>query len=42
MAFYQATANDTCESIIKEEGYVSLDELKEYNVRLTQYYTRTN
>ncbi|KFZ09528.1 hypothetical protein V502_08694 [Pseudogymnoascus sp. VKM F-4520 (FW-2644)] len=34
MAFYQATANDTCESIIKEEGYVSLDELKEYNPAL--------
>ncbi|OBT87560.1 hypothetical protein VE02_03777 [Pseudogymnoascus sp. 03VT05] len=34
MAFYQATTNDTCESIIKEEGYVSLDELKEYNPAL--------
>ncbi|KFY26805.1 hypothetical protein V493_03857 [Pseudogymnoascus sp. VKM F-4281 (FW-2241)] len=34
MAFYQATANDTCESIIKEEGYVSLDDLKEYNPAL--------
>ncbi|OBT68027.1 hypothetical protein VE03_01474 [Pseudogymnoascus sp. 23342-1-I1] len=34
MAFYQATANDTCESIIKEEGYVSLEVLKEYNPAL--------
>jgi hypothetical protein len=34
LAFHQADEDDTCQSIVDEEGYLTVEELEEFNVSL--------